>query len=136
MGSNAHVNSETWQAIRALRAAPSGVATKHPDRRRTFGASLRQAVGELPVGQDASGSELGERVEPANLLQDVERLGSCDMRRRSGDRKTHGSGVMAVDFARRLELAWARARLELTAGTLGHLPREAGIAPTESDLVG
>ena len=64
-------------------------------------------------------------------------------RRLPVDRGSHAVGslwthhrVMAVDFARRLELARARASLELTAGTLGPLPHEASIAPTESDLVG
>jgi hypothetical protein len=33
----------TWQAIRALRAAPTGAAATNEDRRETFVASLRQA---------------------------------------------------------------------------------------------
>src|SRR6266516_5009172 len=36
-------STEAWQAIRALRAAPTGAAAVDAGRRRTFVASLRQA---------------------------------------------------------------------------------------------
>src|SRR5262245_60132392 len=48
------MNSATWQAIRALRAAPTGAAATDPDRRQTFVASLRQAE-ELAEASAASG---------------------------------------------------------------------------------
>lgn len=70
MGSNAHVNSETWQAIRALRAAPSAAAAKHADRRRTFGASLRQAEELAEAAQVA-----GYAARPLPLFYSLSQAG-------------------------------------------------------------
>ncbi len=97
-------------------------------RSRQEHASLE--VCELPVGQDAGGSERGEHVEPANLLADVECIRRCGMRWRRGSQGKPGSRVAAVDLARRLELARAPRRLELISGELSHgRHRPGGIRP-------
>jgi hypothetical protein len=69
----------TWQAIRALRATPTGLATTDPDRRKTFVASLRQAE-ELADAAAAAGyaarplplfyalSQAGRAIAAAHLV--------------------------------------------------------------------
>lgn len=48
------MDSVTWQAIRGLRAAPTGSAAADPARRRTFSAALRQAE-ELADAAESAG---------------------------------------------------------------------------------
>lgn len=64
------MDSNAWQAIRALRAAPTGAAVADPDRRRTFAAALRQAEELAEAAQEA-----GYASKPLPLFYSLSQAG-------------------------------------------------------------
>jgi hypothetical protein len=85
--------ASAWQEIRALRAAPPGLAADDDDRRATFDAALRQAQ-ELAEASAAA----GYAAKPVPLFYALSQAGrAIAASRLNGDWRLRGHGLAAAD---------------------------------------